>query len=149
MGIVKGFPFEFFEPSCQNVIVKTQLTQNGWSLISTQICRKRHIHDAKLSDYQLYQKNKKKYSGTCRNHMAHVNSAKFLITPFLKYLLDGYFCINTFRLFKNDLFSRHNLKTANKSELNILKPEVYFQPSQTSTMELFLRSSGGVLKVFL
>ena len=81
--------------------------------------------------------------------MAHVNSAKFLITPFLKNPLDGYFCINTFRLFKNDLFSRHNLKTANKSELNILKPEVYFQPSQTSTMELFLRSSGGVLKVFL
>ena len=142
MGIVKGFPFEFFEPSCQNVIVKTQLTQNGWSLISTQIWRKRHIHDAKLSDYQLYQKNKKKIP-------AHVSSANFLITPFLKNPLDGYFCINTFRLFKNDLFSRHNLKTANKSELNILKPEVYFQPSQTSTMELFLRSSGGVLKVFL
>ena len=32
-----------------------------------------------------------------------VNSAKFLITPFLKNSLDGCFCINTFRLFKNDV----------------------------------------------
>ena len=51
MGIIKGFPDEFFEPPCRNVIVRTQLTQNGWSLSSTQICRKRHINDTKLPDY--------------------------------------------------------------------------------------------------
>ena len=31
MGIIKGFLYEFFEPSCRNVIVSIQLTQNGWS----------------------------------------------------------------------------------------------------------------------
>ena len=34
-----------------------------------------------------------------------VNSTKFLITPFLKNPLDGCFCINTFRVFKNNVFS--------------------------------------------
>ena len=42
---------------------------------------------------------KKRDSGTC----LLVNSAKFLIRPFLKNPLDGCFCINTFRLFKNDV----------------------------------------------
>ena len=50
MGIIKGFPYEFFEPPCRNVIVRSQLIQNGWSLSSTQICRKLHIHVGKLPD---------------------------------------------------------------------------------------------------
>ena len=51
MDIIKGLPYEFFEPPCRNVIVRTQLTENGWSLSCTQICRKQHIHDAKLPGY--------------------------------------------------------------------------------------------------
>ena len=41
----------------------------------------------------------KRDSGTC----LLVNSTKFLVRPFLKNLLDGCFCINIFRLFKNDV----------------------------------------------
>ena len=45
------------------------------------------------------------------------------------------------QIFSGWVFSRLNLKTGNKSELNILNtyPEVYFQSSQASAMELFLR----------
>ena len=47
------------------------------------------------------------------------------------------------QIFSGWVFSRLNLKTGNKSELNILNtyPEVYFQSSQASAMELFLRKS--------
>ena len=48
-----------------------------------------------LKKLQTY---KKRDSGTC-----FVNSTKFLITPFLKNPLDG--CINTFRVFKNNVTS--------------------------------------------
>ena len=77
-----------------------------------------------------------------------VNSAKFLITPFLRNPLDGCLCINTFAfskmmslIFSGWVFSRLNLMTGNKSKFNISNPypEVYFHPSQTSAMELFCK----------
>ena len=62
-----------------------------------------------------------------------VNFPKFLITPFLRSPLDGYSCINAHHdlssfmshTFSGRVFSRLNLLTGNKRELNIsnLSPE--------------------------
>ena len=78
-----------------------------------------------------------------------VNFVKFLRTPSLQntFLTEhlwrtaSMFSKIMSHIFSGWVFFRLNLKTGNKSELNILNPQpkVYFQPSQTSARELFLQ----------
>ena len=59
----------------------------------------------KLQIYRIYQKTLSKALSK-KEILAHVilvNSSKFLKIPFFKNPLDDCFCINTFRLFKNDV----------------------------------------------
>ena len=78
-------------------------------------------------------------------------SFEFCDTPFLKNPMDGCFCINTFCAFSKMManiisswvFSWLDLKTGKKSEYSISNPypEAYFQPIQTSVMELLGENS--------